>query len=173
VTIHALELTEWDGTDAVRPAAVLELRCSAGTYVRALARDLGDRVGCGAYLGTLTRTASGPFRLEAAHPFGHVRAELAAGRTTELLLPPDAGLEGIPMLRIQARDRAALAQGQVVRIRQRRGSVGLAEARTQEAGSPEEGAVVRVVDEAGRLAAMARVRDGRLYPDKVFITGEA
>jgi tRNA pseudouridine55 synthase len=165
VTIHALELTEWEGTDPTRPAAVLELRCSAGTYVRSLARDLGDRLGCGAYLGALTRTASGPFRLADAHPLELVRAELAAGRAEDLLLPPDAGLESIPLVRIPARDRAALAQGQVVRVRDRvAASPGL--------GAPEDGAIVRVVDGAGRLAAMAHVRDGRLHPDKVFIGGD-
>jgi tRNA pseudouridine55 synthase len=166
VTITELELAGWDDTDPSRPTAVLELRCTAGTYVRALARDLGERLGCGAYLGALTRTASGPFRLDEAHGLEHVRAELAAGRIAELLLPPDAGLEGIPMVRILGRDRAALAQGQVIRIRD--GIAPVAETVTS-----EEGAIVRVVDEAGRLAAMAHLRGGRLYPDKVFIEGSS
>ena len=69
------------GRDATRrdPAATVEVRCSAGTYIRALARDLGATLGSGAYLGALTRTASGPFRLEAAHALDDVRAALAAG----------------------------------------------------------------------------------------------
>ena len=117
VTIHALELTEWDAADPERPVAVLEVRCSAGTYVRSLARDLGERLGCGAYLGALTRTASGPFRLEDAHPLEHVREELAAGEAGSLLLPMDAGLAAIPELRIGVRDREALGRGQVVRVR--------------------------------------------------------
>ena len=95
VTIHALELSGWDTADPGRPMAVLEVRCSAGTYVRSLARDLGERLGCGAYLGALTRTASGPFRLEDAHPLDHVREELAAGRLEPLLRPMDAGLSSI------------------------------------------------------------------------------
>ena len=65
VTIHALDLLSWDGTDPERPVAVVDVVCSAGTYVRALARDLGERLGSAAYLGALTRTASGPFTLEA------------------------------------------------------------------------------------------------------------
>jgi len=44
---------------------------------------------------------------------------------------------------------------------------------TRLAGAPDVATVVRVVDEAGRLAAMAHLREGRLYPDKVFISGEA
>ena len=166
VTIHALALVGWEGTDQ-GPTAVLDLRCSAGTYVRSVARDLGDRLGCGAYLGALTRTASGPFTMESAHPLEQVRAELAAGRGAALLLPPDAGLEAIPQVRIPARDRAALAQGQVVRLRSR--LPGPADG----SGALDVATVVRVVDEAGRLAAMAHLREGRLYPDKVFISGEA
>src|SRR6476646_831875 len=45
VTIHALDLVEWDGSEPDRPIAVLDVACSAGTYVRALARDLGERLG--------------------------------------------------------------------------------------------------------------------------------
>jgi tRNA pseudouridine55 synthase len=170
VTIEELVLADWDDADPERPMAVLELRCSAGTYVRALARDLGERLGCGAYLGALTRTASGPFRLDAAQPLDLVRAELAAGRAATLLLPPDAGLDGIPLVRIPARDRAALAQGQVVRVRDGRVTT------AADGQAPDEGegdAIVRVVDGTGRLAAMAHLRGGRLCPDRVFIRGEA
>src|SRR5687768_3957562 len=55
VTFHALDLIEWEATDAARPIAIVDVRCSAGTYVRALARDLGERLGSGAYLGGLAR----------------------------------------------------------------------------------------------------------------------
>ena len=48
VEIRELNLVGWDDTDPTRPIGTLELRCSAGTYVRALARDLGERLGCGA-----------------------------------------------------------------------------------------------------------------------------
>jgi tRNA pseudouridine55 synthase len=165
VTIEALDLAEWDTADGGRPMAVLEVRCSAGTYVRSLARDLGERLGCGAYLGALTRTASGPFRLSEAQPLEVVRSELAAGRAEDLLLPMDTGLAGIPTVTVGHADRLALARGQVVRA-----PAGLT-------GTPSDGDqavragdhVVRVVDAEGTLLAMARVRAGRLYPDKVFI----
>jgi len=166
VTIHALDLVDWDAADPERPLAVLDVRCSAGTYVRALARDLGRELGCGAYLGALTRTASGPFTLEAAHSLEHVRAQLAEGNVGTLLLAPDAGLEHLPMVTIPARDGAAVAQGQVVRVRG--GISGPVEAATVLAGAE----VVRVLDERGRLVAMAHTREGRLYPDKVFIAPE-
>ena len=56
-----VDLVEWDGTDPDRPIAIVDVACSAGTYIRALARDLGERLGSGAYLGALRRTASGAF----------------------------------------------------------------------------------------------------------------
>ena len=80
VTIHALDLVAWDGTDPDRPIAILDVACSAGTYVRALARDLGASLGSAAYLGALARTASGPFALDDATPLDVIRAAAATGR---------------------------------------------------------------------------------------------
>jgi tRNA pseudouridine55 synthase len=174
VTIHGLDLVDWDDSDREHPVAELDVHCSAGTYIRSLARDLGEALGCGAYLGALTRTASGPFRMDAAHPLERVRAELAAGRPEGLLLPPDAGLEHIPSLQVPARDMEAIARGQVIRVR---GVIAapahMAPAgRARAGGTPGPGRVdiVRVVDAAGKLAAMAHLEGGRLYPDKVFVT---
>jgi tRNA pseudouridine55 synthase len=153
VTFHRLELVEWDDSTPDRPVATVEMRCSAGTYVRALARDLGDRLGCGAYLAALTRTASGHFRLDDAHPLDRIREALAGGRPSAVLLPPDAGLESLPRLVVGGRELHSLLRGQPV-------------------PAPRDGAdadLVRVADESGRLAAIARLRDGRLHPEKVLV----
>jgi tRNA pseudouridine55 synthase len=166
VTIHSLELTEWDGADAERPLAVLEIHCSAGTYIRSIARDLGRHLGCGAYLGALTRTASGPFELGSAHSLDHVRTELAAGNFGSLLLSPDAGLDHLPMVRIPDTDREAIARGQIIRVR------GQVSGPVDPAAVLEHAEIVRVLDGRGSLVAMAHVTKGRLYPDKVFITPE-
>jgi tRNA pseudouridine55 synthase len=155
VTIHALTLVDWDAADPARPVATVDVRCSAGTYVRSLARDIGERLGCGAYLAALTRTASGPFRLAAARPLDDVRAALAAGRAADVLLPPDAGLD-LPRIKLAGAELAALLRGQVV-------SAAGAPA-TEAAGE----ALVRVTDGRGRLAAIAHWRGGRLHPDKVL-----
>lgn len=167
VTIHSLEMTTFDDSDAERPVAELEVHCSAGTYVRALARDLGGAVDSGAYLGALTRTASGPFEIDAAHPLDTVREELSHGRTEALLLAPDAGLGAIPQVEVPASDVAAIARGQIVRLH-------APLSRTD--GMPRDDSeepLVRLVDSDGKLAAMAVVRKGRIYPSKVFVTPEA
>lgn len=61
VHISDIALTDWTS-----PECTLDVTCSAGTYIRSLAHDLGERLGCGAYLTGLTRTASGSFTLENA-----------------------------------------------------------------------------------------------------------
>ncbi len=166
VVIHGLDLLEWDTSDPERPTAELDVRCSAGTYIRSLARDLGRQLGCGAYLGALTRTASGPFTLEEAHPLERVRERLAAGDAGSMLLAPDAGLDHLPMVSIPDSDREAIARGQIIRVR---GSVsGPLDPAAVLAGAQD----VRVLDERGTLVAMAHTKQGRLYPEKVFITPE-
>ena len=165
VTIHALTLTEWDASDVQRPVATVEVRCSAGTYVRSLARDLGEQLGCGAYLAALTRTASGPFRLDAARPLEQVRTALAAGRGAALLLPLDAGLD-LPTVKLGGRELGALLKGQVVAAEAPPGEATADSSAASSTAGDER--LVRVTDERGRLVAMARWRAGRLHPDKVL-----
>jgi tRNA pseudouridine55 synthase len=157
VTFHEIAAVEWDERDAERPAATVDLRCSAGTYVRALARDAGEQLGTGAYLGALVRTASGPFLREAAQPLDRVRELLGEGRVGELVLPVDTGLDAWPQVRVDDADLASLLRGQVVRAR----GVSLP--------TPGPDGQVRVVTADGRLAAMARVDTGRLHPEKVLL----
>ena len=156
VTIHRLDLVEWDDSDPGRPIGILEVECSAGTYIRALARDLGELVGSGAYLGALSRTSSGPFTLDEAIPIERVREAAADGpdALAALLLPIDAGLDSLPELVISDGEVAAISRGQFIRA-------------ALPPGEPD--APIRVRDGAGRLVAIATVRDGCLAPDKVLV----
>jgi tRNA pseudouridine55 synthase len=157
VTIDALELQAWDDTDPERPVAVVDVHCSAGTYVRALARDLGARIGGGAYLGALTRLASGPFTLDGAVSLDVVR-EVAAGSPAaleSLLLPIDTGLESFPTVTLEAAEVAAIARGQFIR---------------PAAGMPAPAERYRLRSADGTLVAIASGSAGRLAPDKVFVS---
>jgi tRNA pseudouridine55 synthase len=157
VEIHRLEIVDWDGSDPERPVAIIEVVCSAGTYVRALARDLGAALGSGAYLGGLSRIASGPFRLDDAVTLDDVRSAAAAGpeRVNSLLRPIDAGLDDLPAVVLSETDLPAVVRGQVVR----------APASVREAGDRP----IRLLDPDGRLVGFATLRDGRLAPDKVLV----
>jgi tRNA pseudouridine55 synthase len=156
VTIHALDLVTWDGSDADRPIAVVDVSCSAGTYIRALARDLGQAVGGAAYLGALTRSASGPFTLDAATPLDVMRAAAADGPTglLPLLHPIDTGLDAFPVVTLGPDEVAAIARGQFVR---------------PTAGLPAPADHYRLRDPGGALVAIATASGGRLAPDKVFV----
>ena len=158
VRIHALDLLEWDGTDPARPIAIVDVRCSAGTYVRALARDLGARLGCGAYLGALVRTASGPFTLDAARSLDELRdAAAAAGPegVRALLLPSDTGLDALPSVALTDPEIADALQGRFVRP-----AGGLR-------GTSED-APLRLVNAEGLIVGMGR-RDGtRIAPTKML-----
>ncbi len=155
VDVHELQVTSWDETDPSAPCATIEIRCSAGTYVRSLARDLGERLGCGAYLAALSRTASGPFRIEDAVDLDEARRLLAAGQIGRRLLPPDAGLDAYPEVVLGPSDLESIARGQVVRL-------------PDPDTTPGPDGLVRVVARGRGVVAMAHVRDGRLHPDKVL-----
>jgi tRNA pseudouridine55 synthase len=75
VTIHALDVHQVRPTGAGIEVDV-SVRCSSGTYIRAIARDLGTELGVGGHLGALRRTAVGPFALEDAHTLEQVAEEL-------------------------------------------------------------------------------------------------
>jgi tRNA pseudouridine55 synthase len=157
VTIHRLSLERWDDSDPDRPVAVVDVECSAGTYVRALARDLGGSVGSAAYLGTLTRTASGPFVLADATPLDDIRSAAATSPAGLLpfLRPIDAGLESLPVVDLTDTEVAAIARGQFVR---------------PAGGVPTTAEHYRLRAPGGRLVAIATATAGRLAPDKVFVT---
>ena len=157
VTINRLELVDWDGSDPERPTAVLEIECGAGTYIRALARDLGQRLGCGAYLGALVRTASGPFLLAAARSLDEIREAAAKGpeALAALLLPIDAGLEVMPEAVLTADEVTAVSRGQQVKPVHR--------------PQVEPGTRVRLIAEDRSLVGVASWKAGRLVPEKIFL----
>ncbi len=156
VDVRRLDLVEWDDADPGRPIAVVDVECSAGTYVRSLARDLGVALGSGAYLGALTRTRSGPFRVEDAVSLDALRAAAAArpGDVRALLLPADAGLEAMPVVALTEAEVADATQGRFVRPI----------AGVSGAG---EGQLVRLHDTAGRVVGIARREARRLAPEKM------
>ena len=75
------------------PCLEIKIRCSKGTYIRSLANDLGEMLGCGAYLKDLTRTAYGPFTLDNAISVDDIRTARAEGNLHRLLYPVDYPLQ--------------------------------------------------------------------------------
>lgn len=109
VTIHNLELITWEP-----PCAALRVECSAGTYIRSLAFDLGRAVGVGAHLAALERAASGPFTVEDAVTWDDLQAAMAAGTWREYLLPPDMALAHYPRLDLTAEESEDIRHGRLI-----------------------------------------------------------
>ena len=111
VTIHALELVEFDGA-----CARVLVRCSSGTYVRAIAHDLGQGLGCGAFVGALRRTASGDFREEQAKTLDELRALAEAGSLAQALVPAAELLPEFPCEMVDTVTAGMIRQGRDFRL---------------------------------------------------------
>ncbi len=105
VTIYELTLLE-----ATLPTIRLRVRCGAGTYIRAIAHDLGQALGCGAHVSALRRTAVGDFGVETAVAL----ATLDAGTLADALLPPERAVAHLPALVVSGEEAVALGHGRVI-----------------------------------------------------------
>ncbi len=113
VVIHALVVIGRSETHIE-----LDVRCSKGTYIRTLAEDIGEVLGCGAHVSALRRTLVGPFSLESAYTFDAltVMGEAAGGGLDGMLLALDSGLNGWPEVLLNNDMAYYLRQGQAVLV---------------------------------------------------------
>ncbi|MCK0744567.1 tRNA pseudouridine(55) synthase TruB [Chromohalobacter nigrandesensis] len=93
----------------------LEVRCSKGTYIRTLAEDIGQALGCGAHITSLRRLRSGPFDADAMHDVEALEQMDGASRQARLL-PIDAMLPHVPSLEVAAIESRRLLHGQRARV---------------------------------------------------------
>ena len=158
VEIYRLELVEMPDSDH----AVFSAECGKGTYVRALARDLGRLLGPLGHVSALRRSRVGPFgeddmiSLERLEALCH-RAAAGEGHLADVLLPIETALDDIPALAVSPADAARLARGQAVLLRGRDATIfrGMVQ-----------------VASGGQLVAIAEVDRGEIIPRRVFnLTG--
>jgi tRNA pseudouridine55 synthase len=97
ITIARLEIIAWDSS-----RLTLAIECSKGTYIRSLAYDLGEYLGCGAHLAGLVRTRSGPFLLSESITLEQLAIAVASGNVEKHLFPADKALQGYPTLLLDA-----------------------------------------------------------------------
>lgn len=150
VTIHRLELLE-----LCLPRLTLEVECSTGTYVRALARDLGEALGCGGHLASLTRTRVGSFSLEEATPLPELADRVARRGWEEVLLPLDLPLRDWPACRLTAAETQQVLNGM----------------RIATGAAVHEGQLARAYDLQGQLVAVMQAVESATplwQPVKVF-----
>jgi tRNA pseudouridine55 synthase len=107
VSIHGIDIVDWQDAAAT---LVIDVRCSKGTYIRALAEDIGAALGCGAHLTALRRTGTGTLHIDAALTLEQLEALDEAGRE-ERLLPPDALLADWPSVALDHAEAGRFLSG--------------------------------------------------------------
>jgi len=117
VTIFELELKNWL-PNGVPPQLSLEVHCSKGTYIRTLAEDIGEALGCGAHVSRLRRTAAGPYRLDEMLELEQVRAlaEQGGDALEMTLIPMESALRDWPVVSLTGDVAYYLKQGQAVLV---------------------------------------------------------
>lgn len=145
VTIHELNLLAYDP-----PVATLDITCSKGTYVRSLAHDLGQALGCGAHLSALRRLRSGAFTLEQAVKLEDVVTAMRERRGGALLRPLALAVADLPALHPGAEGIRELRFGRPW------------------VGPSAAGAIARAHEDDGALAAIVEWRNGVWWPSKVL-----
>ena len=165
ITISKLRLlsvgeTNADGTRDF----VVRVRCSSGTYIRTLAHDVGARLGLGAHLSALRRTAVGHFLVEDALTLAEVERRGAEGMLGAAIIEPAAALGHLPMLQIGDADLQLVMNGRELPLAERAGSI--------EAVVPS---AMRICDKSGELVAVGEVDAGRrsLRPRVVLKTPDS
>jgi tRNA pseudouridine55 synthase len=148
VEIHRLSLIDIPDPDH----AVLSAECGKGTYVRALARDMGRVLGCFGHVSALRRAGVGPFREQDGVSLERLEAADAAA-LAGLLQPVAAGVQGLPTCSVSRADAARLARGQAVLLRGRDAPI-------------VEGSVA--IFTQGDLIALADAAEGELRPRRIF-----
>jgi tRNA pseudouridine55 synthase len=154
IEIHRLEWVSAPDPDRT----IFTAECGKGTYVRALARDMGRALGCFGHVLELRRTAVGPFDESSATRLETMQ-RLCEGPTAKVgseipfLLPVAAGLAGLPTIRVSLADASRLGRGQTVLLRGR------------------DAPVMRgwvAVSTQGGLMALAEAENGELRPRRIF-----
>jgi tRNA pseudouridine55 synthase len=160
ITIHAIALLDASVRKAFKSGEdgtadfSMRVRCSSGTYIRTLAADLGERLGVGAHLAALRRTAVGQFDLKSAVTLDEMDARAAVGELEELLIGPSDALAHLPELRFEPDQVRVIRNGGEVEP----------PAATREFGP------LRLCDSSGRLVAIGDYDDsvGRIHPRVVI-----
>jgi tRNA pseudouridine55 synthase len=142
VVIHAIDVLRWDW-----PELELDVRCGSGTYIRALARDIGAALQVGGYCQALTRTAVGTFDLTRA-------VAPDALDPARDILPPTLALGDMPRVVLDESQLARLRNGNLIDLPE-----------------PALGEEIALLDSQGNLLALAQPRAGgcKLQPTKVFL----
>ena len=148
ITVSSLALSGREGEDYV-----LEIACSAGTYIRTLCHDIGRALGCGACMAGLRRLSAGAFSVKDAHTIPEIVYAAEQGKAASLLLPVDSVFSACPGITVDAEREKRLRCGNPV-------------AEDSNVGR------CRVYSRNGAFFLLGRAENGQLIPEKSFFEVE-
>ncbi|HEX3149422.1 MAG TPA: tRNA pseudouridine(55) synthase TruB [Gemmataceae bacterium] len=144
LTARPVRIDRIDMREYLWPSLEIDVFCGKGTYIRSIARDLGQALGVGGYVTELRRMSIGAFSVDNAVPL-----DVDAAAAQAKLLPLTTAVGHLPTIAITAEQARCVRMGQAIDV--------------DGAGS------VAATDEAGHLVAIGTVANGRLRPDKVMV----
>lgn len=155
VHIYDIQLLRYDGDEID-----IEVHCSKGTYIRTLAEDIGEKLGCGAHLSALRRTETGPFHLEESVTLEELE-ELTEHAATEgydaadsILMPAEEALPDWDDVELSEDAAFYICRGQAVQV----------------PNAPIEGLVRLFSEKEGFLGIGEIMDDGRVKPNRLFVS---
>jgi tRNA pseudouridine55 synthase len=155
VNVYRIDLLHYEP-----PRIEIEIECGRGAYVRSIAHDLGERLGCGGHLEALVRLRSGPFALGDALTLDEFESAVEADTWRELLLPADCVLESWNAALLEEEHTADIRNGRLVLLTRLR----------LEEAEPEPDSPCRAYSSDGEFLAILRYRGAeRWQPEKVFV----
>lgn len=134
----------------------IDVHCSKGTYIRTLAEDIGEKLGCGAHLSALRRTETGPFSLKQAASLLEIEhlAEEGTDSLDPLLLPMETALADWSQVRLSPQSAYYVCQGQAVLVPK----------------APGSGMVTLFNEEGAFLGVGEVLDDGRVAPRRLMVS---
>lgn len=144
ISINSIDVVGEDGDDLL-----LRVNCSKGTYIRTLCHDIGEKLGCGACMSSLRRTAAGVFLIENAHSIEEIQAAAASGDLQNFLLPLDTLFDQYPVLTVNENRTKRLKTGNIINFNAPDGKY-------------------RVYSESGEFLLLGEISDGKLKTIKNF-----
>jgi tRNA pseudouridine55 synthase len=152
INIKAIEIIHFD-----LPMIEIKTTVSKGTYIRALARDIGEQLDCGATLEGLIRTQIGSFRIENAMQL----SEISKDNIGEILYPINEVLSDMPPFVVSEPEMEILLKGQPILLDSKN-------KRLEDSTSNRENSLVRVVDNQNRILIIGNYKNNSIYPDRVI-----
>jgi tRNA pseudouridine55 synthase len=166
VEVYRFELTRVEGA-----RAEFEIECAAGTYVRSLVHDLGQRAGCGAHLEEICRTASGEFTLQQALTLEALEEAAREERVPQVLIPMNELLAELPLAVVNTALERKLRHGGRIELNETQIEPGrMVEAIDSDAWKPFR---LRVLNQQRELVAIAQAVVPRVFQPVVVMPGPA